>query len=395
MHHSKSHPVALVPFNVDSSGNWMDLDNLLQVAAALNIQALRDLAPTWGVSAIVSPFSSLSQVPPTYDVIAVLPPQSNFTGPHGFHFRATDMSIAVVKYADDWSLFASHELMEMLVDRHGDRTASGPSLKDKQGRVDYLVEVCDPCQHSTYTIDGVLVSDFITPGYYGDPPASGHLYSFTGRITEPRTLLDGGYITWATQAPKQQVWQALAPAGTTAEPGVAALDPTKDMGPLTPARLTREWIDLHPPTTPAGAVRPGPNSALAGGQPLSDAQVAFQAASLAAIRNGQGLNALISEVVQSAETQIALDTSATSALLKQLATKGGQTKFQAAPAAALAPIAPAEELPDPVPAPTVLPPNERYTEALNAFKAADRFGTDLYKSDLPGLVVWMCQLGGF
>ena len=108
-------------------------DNLLQVAAALNIQAVRDLAPSWSVSAIVSPFSDLSHVPPGYDVIVILPEDSEFTGPKGFHFLETDVAIAVVQYADDWSLFASHELMEMLVDRRGDRTASGPSLKNEAG----------------------------------------------------------------------------------------------------------------------------------------------------------------------------------------------------------------------------------------------------------------------
>ena len=155
MAHRKTQPVALVPF-VEDGKEPVGTDNLLQVAAALNIQAVRDLAPSWNVSAIVSPFSGVSRVPPGYDVIVILPKDSEFTGPKGFHFLDTGVAIAVVNDADDWSLFASHELMEMLVDRRGDRTASGPSLRSEQGRVDYLVEVCDPCQHSTYTIDGVL-----------------------------------------------------------------------------------------------------------------------------------------------------------------------------------------------------------------------------------------------
>jgi hypothetical protein len=391
---SKTHRVALVPFNVDASDNWMNLGNLLQVAAALNVQALRDLAPTWKVSAVVSPFPNLGSVPPGYDVIVILPEHSAFTGPHGFHIREQDMAIAVVKYSNDWSLFASHELMEMLVDRNGDRTAPGPSLRSGQGRVEYLIEVCDPCQHSTYTIDGVLVSDFVTPDYYGDLPKSGRLYSFTGRINEPRTLLDGGYITWSTQAPKQQIWQALAPAGATAEPAVATLDPDRDMGPLTPAWLTRQWIDLHPPTTSTGTTRAAPNSTLAGGQPLGDAQVAFADAGGAAMRNGTAIHARISALLQDAETQINLDSTATRALLQQLTTDAGQAQFVADPPAALQLVAPGESLPDPPSPPTLAQP-QRYTEALNAFTAQDRFGTDLCKSDLPGLVAWLCYLGGY
>ena len=33
-----------------------------------------------------------------------------------------------------------------------------------QGEVDYLLEISDPCQHVTYEINGVEVSDFVTPG---------------------------------------------------------------------------------------------------------------------------------------------------------------------------------------------------------------------------------------
>ena len=62
------------------------------------------------------------------------------------------------------------------------------------------------------------------------------------------------------------------------------------MGLLTPARLTREWIDLHPPTTPETAVRYGPTGDLDGGQPLTDAQVAFANAAAAAARNGPDID---------------------------------------------------------------------------------------------------------
>ena len=44
---------------------------------------------------------------------------------------------------------------------------------------------------------------------------------------------------------------------------------------------------------------------------------------------------------------------------------------------------------------TPLPPSERYAEAFEALTAQDRFGTDLCKLDLPGLVMWLCYLGGY
>jgi hypothetical protein len=67
-----------------------------------------------------------------------------------------------------------------------------------QGRVEFLVEVCDPSEASdfSYTVNGIVMSDFYTPNYF-DPVASGGVrYSFTGAITEPRQVLKGGYLSW-------------------------------------------------------------------------------------------------------------------------------------------------------------------------------------------------------
>ena len=158
--------------------------------------------------------------PPGYDLIVILPADSEFTGPKGFHFLDTDVAIAVVQYGDDWSLFASHELMEMLVDRRGDRTDSGPSLRRGQGRVDYLVEVCDPCQRSTYTIDGVLVSDFVTPGYYGDPPAMVDFIRSPDESVSPARCLTGDTLR-GRRSRLGGRWQALAPVGPGSVPAVA------------------------------------------------------------------------------------------------------------------------------------------------------------------------------
>jgi hypothetical protein len=115
--------------------------------------------------------------------------------------------------------------MEMVCDPSGSRTMPGPSLKDAydealgegpgqvgegQGTVDYLVEVCDPCEQLTYEIDGVVVSDFVTPSYYDAFDAQGRSYSFTGGVTRPRQVLDGGYLSWRTRPPQPSIWQAFA-----------------------------------------------------------------------------------------------------------------------------------------------------------------------------------------
>jgi hypothetical protein len=86
----------------------------------------------------------------------------------------------------------------VLVDPSGDRQATGDSPKPGQGRVSFLVEVCDPAEAAgfAYSVNGVQVSDFYTPHYFDPVTSSGVRYSYTGAITQPRQVLRGGYLSW-------------------------------------------------------------------------------------------------------------------------------------------------------------------------------------------------------
>jgi hypothetical protein len=109
---------------------------------------------------------------------------------------------------DVWSLTASHEMIEMLVDPFGNRMVAGDSPKPDQGRVQFLVEACDPSENATfaYTVNGILVSDFYSPRYFDPVAAPGVRYSFTGALQEPRQVLQGGYLSWLDVA-SGEWWQ--------------------------------------------------------------------------------------------------------------------------------------------------------------------------------------------
>jgi len=47
-----------------------------------------------------------------------------------------------------------------------------------------------------YRVNGVLVSDFITPHYYDPDGATGVQYSFRGHVKEPHQVLEGGYVSF-------------------------------------------------------------------------------------------------------------------------------------------------------------------------------------------------------
>jgi hypothetical protein len=56
--------------------------------------------------------------------------------------------------------------------------------------------VCDPCQTIWYPVNGVEVSDFYTPRYFDPVHNPAAIYSFTGTLTRPLEILEGGYLTW-------------------------------------------------------------------------------------------------------------------------------------------------------------------------------------------------------
>src|SRR5262249_4558865 len=99
----------------------------------------------------------------------------------------------------------------MLADPFGNRVVAAQSVKPGQGRVRYLLEVCDPSEDPQYgyTVNGMLVSDFYTPHFFDPVKNAGVRYSFTGAITSPLPILRGGYLSWLDPVSKrmwQQVW---------------------------------------------------------------------------------------------------------------------------------------------------------------------------------------------
>ena len=175
----------------------LSFSELGKVSAALQKQAMRDLGPIWGIQATVDAFASLDDVPIDYWPIIVRD-DINTPGAAGVHLDKDGHPFALVQYSPGWSLTASHECLEMLCDPLGNNVKAGKSPKPDQGRVEFLVEVCDPSEADqfAYTVNGVIVSDFYTPHYFDPVVSSGVRYSYTGAIKKPRTVLKGGYLSW-------------------------------------------------------------------------------------------------------------------------------------------------------------------------------------------------------
>jgi hypothetical protein len=203
---------------VDTTGT-VDSQTMAAVAAAINIQVTRDLPQYWPVNATVSYLTDPKKIPQgvwPVQIVNNLPPDEG-----GFHMTRHHQPYAKViatPGSEEWAVDASHETIEMLIDPNGNRLQTSTSIEivhgkiqDGTGRFEYLVEACDPCEADpyTYTIDGISVSDFITPHFYDPQVTADARYSFNGSIKHPRQILPGGYISWvdpSTNEMQQILW---------------------------------------------------------------------------------------------------------------------------------------------------------------------------------------------
>jgi hypothetical protein len=212
-----------------------DPGDVSRVAAALQRQATRDFAPIWGLRATVDAFPRLEDVPLGYWPMIVAT-DIHTPGAAGVHEDKNGQPFALIEMSDSWSLTASHEMLEMLADPFGKRVIPGKSPKRGQGRVEFLVEVCDPCEASqfAYTVNGILVSDFYTPNFFDPMQSDATRYSFTGALTKPRQVLRGGYLSW--HDPVSDHWWQETFFGQRRQ--------FRDLGVLTGATGSlRTWID--------------------------------------------------------------------------------------------------------------------------------------------------------
>ena len=170
---------------------------LMQAAAALQKQVQRDFAPIWETSGSVDAFDTLDDVPLGYWPV-IIKDNIGVQGAGGVHLDDNKQPYALVQAENFWQQATSHETLEMLADPAGNRLMTGASPKKGEGRVQFLVEVCDPCEATTYAyhVNGILVSDFYTPHYFDPAVTVGTRYSFSGAITQPRQVLKGGYLSW-------------------------------------------------------------------------------------------------------------------------------------------------------------------------------------------------------
>lgn len=201
---------------IDRSREPASTAHLSQVTRALQTQVDRDFHMVWGSGARVG-LAPAGTTPAGVWSISVV--DDGVTG-LGIDLDEDGCPRAVVRADADWTISVSHVLLEMIADPNGSRFMEGLDLTpDAEGRrVQYLVEVCDPCELFHYEIDGVGVSDFVTPDFYRADAAPGAAVDFLRRLRRPLEVPRGGYLSWRGAGDGR--WHELRPDGTLAVSGV-------------------------------------------------------------------------------------------------------------------------------------------------------------------------------
>ena len=121
------------------------------------------------------------------------PDQAGVLGYHEMSRQRTPLGKVFAKLDLDsgssWTVTLSHELLEMLADPWTNWCATG-----SDDRI-YALEVADAVESDAlgYEIDGVLLSDFVTPAWF--EPTSADRLDFKQHVSKQLELAPGGYIS--------------------------------------------------------------------------------------------------------------------------------------------------------------------------------------------------------
>lgn len=187
---------------------------------ALQQQVSQDFRTYWNADCSLLVFKTDQTLPEGWWQIVVLddPDQA---GALGYHELATNGAPLGKVFAGldlrdgySWTVTLSHELLEMLADPWINWCATA-----SDGKI-YALEVCDPVEADSlgYEINGVLMSDFVTPAWFESATAA--RVDFKQKISPPLQLAPGGYISvfdlkkgW-TQVSCEPANMTQAPAGS-------------------------------------------------------------------------------------------------------------------------------------------------------------------------------------
>lgn len=174
---------------------------------AVNRQVTEDFLPIWGAgyicslknhtAVIGSNEDAFANEPVTADAAMYIVDESHLQGAAGYHFmngREVPYGFVFTE-ANDWMVTLSHEVLELTMDPNANCFVPGPDPRPGQnGTVLHTYEVCDAVERTSYLIDGVPVSNFVTPQYFVEGNGPGTRNDFLGTKIKSFEALPGCHL---------------------------------------------------------------------------------------------------------------------------------------------------------------------------------------------------------
>ena len=168
--------------SVTTINSIVSQDELLTTVQAVGRQVSEDFGPEWSVDATLrvvdlqlngTPNPEINQGDAVIYVCAYQNDPNQVANAVGYHTNNhagvpyglvfTDIAAQI---GQPWSVTFSHEVLELLADPEANLLVVAPNPDQPNQWVLRPYEVCDPVQGDQYTIDGIAVSDFVTPTYF-------------------------------------------------------------------------------------------------------------------------------------------------------------------------------------------------------------------------------------
>lgn len=174
-------------------------------ATGVQTQLVRDWAPIYGIYAELTvpaaPLAGATQFP------LYVEDNSDQPGALGYHDVDGAGKPYIKVFVRDTAAAGiplsgviSHEVLELLGDTYIESTVV---VDNGGGRgAIYAAEVCDPVEGDLYKINGVQVSNFVTPWWFTAQFPSGSKFDILGKLKAPFTMTSGGYFSVALISPK-------------------------------------------------------------------------------------------------------------------------------------------------------------------------------------------------
>ena len=185
-----------MPFPTISVVNFSDLsDSDVQTSIrAVNRQIQEDFAPIWGAvwnlrlhgsSFNADDIDSLVEEFIQGEAVLYIVDEGHLPGAAGYHAmngREMPYGFVFITNPNDWTVTLSHEALEIIIDPTVNVLVPGPDPRPggQNNIVLHTYEVCDAVERTSYVIDEVRVSNFITQQWFFPDDAPGTRNDFLG-----------------------------------------------------------------------------------------------------------------------------------------------------------------------------------------------------------------------